>query len=63
MGWVEADGYIAGSLLIQEVDGSQENPGTGRLCRIEKFILTDPGTGRLCRDEECILADPGPFQD
>ena len=46
LGWVESHGNVSGPLLMQEVDVSQENPGTGRLCRVEEFILADPGTFR-----------------
>jgi hypothetical protein len=52
LGWVEAQGDIAGLLLIQEVDESQEDPGispnedvlycNGRPCTVDEFIRADP---------------------
>ena len=56
-GWVETDEDIAGSFLIEKVDASQEDPGTG--------ARQDVLYGRDCsfRVDAFINADPHPFQD
>ena len=57
IGWVETHGDVAGSLLIQEVDASQEDPGIGP----RPDVLY--GSRRLFRVDEFILSNPGTFQD